>query len=70
MTRKLIAVLEEDSQVGGYTATIPELPGCISEGDTVEKALANVREAAALYLDDGETEPATHILVREVEVIA
>lgn len=45
------AVFEPDSEVGGYTATIPALPGCISEGDTFEKALKNIQEAAELYLE-------------------
>lgn len=45
------AVFEPDRMRGGYTVTIPSLPGCISEGDTFEQALANIREAAALYLE-------------------
>ena len=43
-------VLLEENEDGGYTVTCPALPGCISEGDTVEDALANIREAIALYL--------------------
>lgn len=45
------AVFEPDAEAGGYTVTIPSLPGCISEGDTFEQAFANIREAAALYLE-------------------
>ncbi len=30
---------------GGYTATVPALPGCISEGDTMEESLENIRDA-------------------------
>lgn len=44
------AVLEPDKKVGGYTVSIPVLPGCISEGDTFEEALRNIQEAAELYL--------------------
>lgn len=44
------AVFEPDHKEGGYTATIPELPGCISEGDTFEEAVKNITEAAELYL--------------------
>lgn len=45
------AVFEPDIKAGGFTVTIPALPGCISEGDTFEEALHNIREAASLYLD-------------------
>ena len=42
----------EPNKDGVYTATIPSLPGCISEGDSFEEALKNIEEAAALYLED------------------
>jgi predicted RNase H-like HicB family nuclease len=45
------AVFEEDAKQGGYTVTIPALPGCISEGDTFEEAQANIKEAAQLYIE-------------------
>lgn len=35
---------------GGYTVTVPALPGCISEGDTLEEALANIKDAIEGYL--------------------
>lgn len=41
----------EPQEEGGYTVTIPALPGCISEGDTFEQALVNIKEAAELYLE-------------------
>lgn len=44
------AVFEPDPR-RGYTVTVPALPGCISEGETFEAALRNIREAAILYLD-------------------
>ena len=43
-------VLLEECEEGGYTVTCPTLPGCISEGDTYEDALANIRDAINLYL--------------------
>jgi predicted RNase H-like HicB family nuclease len=46
-----LQVLLEPSADGGYTVYVPALPGCISEGDTEEEALANVREAVELYLE-------------------
>ncbi len=48
--QQFTAVFEEDEEVGGYTVTIPALPGCISEGDTFEEASVNIQEAASLYL--------------------
>ena len=44
-------VLEEEAD-GGYVVSVPALPGCVSEGDTRAEALANIREAIALYIDD------------------
>lgn len=45
------ALFEPDEETGGFTATIPSLPGCISEGDTFEETLANIKEAASLYIE-------------------
>lgn len=47
-------VIIEPSEDGGYTAYVPSLPGCISEGETVEEAMANIREAIELYLEPVE----------------
>jgi predicted RNase H-like HicB family nuclease len=51
MTLKIVL---EPSDEGGYTAYVPSLPGCISEGDTLDEAMANVREAIDLYLETVE----------------
>ena len=51
-------VLEPSSEDSGFTATIPTLPGCISEGDTVETAMANIREALQLHLEPVDDEKA------------
>ena len=50
---KLKEVLEA-SEDGGYTVHVPSLPGCISEGDTREEALTNIRETIELYLEPTE----------------
>jgi predicted RNase H-like HicB family nuclease len=47
-------VVLEPSDDGGYTVVVPALPGCISEGDTKEEALKNIREAIELYLEPVE----------------
>ena len=49
-----LKVVLEPSEDGGYTVYVPSLPGCISEGDTIEEALANIREAIELYLEPVE----------------
>ncbi|MBA3533179.1 MAG: type II toxin-antitoxin system HicB family antitoxin [Ardenticatenales bacterium] len=49
-----LQVVLEPSDEGGYTVYVPSLPGCISEGDTLEEALANIREAVELYLEPVE----------------
>jgi predicted RNase H-like HicB family nuclease len=56
------------SEEGGYTVYVPALPGCISEGDTLEEALANIREAIALYLEPLEEELPEDAELAEVEV--
>jgi predicted RNase H-like HicB family nuclease len=49
-----IKVVLEPSDEGGYTACVPSLPGCISEGEDVQETLANISEAVALYLEPTE----------------
>lgn len=49
MTCTLTAILEQDKD--GVFAYCPQLKGCHTQGDTVEEALANLREAAELYLE-------------------
>ena len=44
-------ILEEDSS-GGYVAICPLLEGCYSQGDTIEEALKNIKEAIALCCED------------------
>ncbi|HHT9120537.1 MAG TPA: type II toxin-antitoxin system HicB family antitoxin [Candidatus Hypogeohydataceae bacterium YC41] len=49
-----IKVVLEPSEEGGFTVYVPSLPGCISEGDTEEEGLANIKEAIELYLEPGD----------------
>jgi len=44
-------VVLESQEEGGSTVYVPSLPGCISEGDTKEEAIRNIREAIELYLE-------------------
>ena len=63
-------VVLEPSDEGGFTVYVPALPGCISEGDTIEEALANIREAIELYLEPVEDELILEerALVQEIEL--
>ncbi|KCZ71935.1 hypothetical protein ANME2D_01991 [Candidatus Methanoperedens nitroreducens] len=47
-------VVLEPAEEGGYVVYVPSLPGCISEGNTREEALMNIKEAIELYLEPTE----------------
>lgn len=61
-----LRVILEKSNEGGYTAIVPSLPGCISEGNTREEALANIQIAIELYLepvaDDSDFKPDAEVV--------
>ena len=46
-------IIQEDED-GGYVVTNPSLEGCYSQGETIEEALANIKEATELCMGDGE----------------
>ena len=47
--------LEPDTEYGGYVVVCPSIPGCYSQGKTVSEALANIREAIEVSLEDMES---------------
>lgn len=49
-------LLEPDEEVGGFVVTCPSLPGCYSQGETIEEALDNIKEAIVLCLEDMRAE--------------
>ena len=59
--RKYTIILEPDPEVGGYTVTVPALPGCITQGETVEQCIERAQEAITGYIEshikDGEPVP-------------
>jgi predicted RNase H-like HicB family nuclease len=65
-----LKVILELSNDGGYTVYAPSLPGCISEGDTKEEALSNIKEAIELYLEPVENDftPSSNTEIIEVAV--
>lgn len=54
-------ILYPDPEEGGFTVTVPALPGCVTEGDTWDEAIAMAKDAIGLYLADlianGESVP-------------
>ena len=61
-----LKIILEPSEEGGFTVFVPALPGCISEGDSREEALANIKEAIKLYLEPTEDD---HINGEKGEVL-
>ena len=51
-----IQIVLEPQEEGGYTVYVPSLPGCISQGETVEESLENIKEAIQLWLEPDENE--------------
>ena len=54
MRRRYTVLLMPDAEEGGYTVTVPALPGCVTEGDTLDEALVMAKDAIRLYLEDVE----------------
>ncbi len=46
-----IKVLIRPEPLGGFSVSVPALPGCYSEGETFEEAVVNIKEAAQLWLE-------------------
>jgi antitoxin HicB len=69
--RQVILIPDE---IGGYTVEVPSLPGCISEGDTIDEALANIKEAIELYIEvlreDGKSIPDEYAGLIQVAQVA
>ncbi len=63
-----LRIVLEPSDDGGYTVTVPALPGCISEGESREEALKNIREAIELYLEPVEDDHAFAENAEELEI--
>ena len=65
-------VILHPAEEGGYWVEVPSLPGCVSQGDTREEALANIKEAIELFIEaleeiGEEVPPTDHFIVETVE---
>jgi antitoxin HicB len=74
MSSRAFRVILEPNESGGYTVTVPLLPGCISEGDTKKEAIAKIKEAIELYIEslqeDGEPIPSEESVEEAVVEVA
>ncbi|NPA97912.1 MAG: type II toxin-antitoxin system HicB family antitoxin [Crenarchaeota archaeon] len=59
-----VVILEDES--GGYIAIVPELPGCHTQGDSLDEVIRNIREAIELYLETLSEEEKKELLGRRV----
>ncbi|MGE3978166.1 MAG: type II toxin-antitoxin system HicB family antitoxin [Nitrospira sp.] len=63
-----LTIVVEPSDEGGFTAFVPTLPGCISEGESKEDAVKNIREAIELYLEPVEDDLALSPNAEQIEL--
>jgi predicted RNase H-like HicB family nuclease len=67
---RYVVVIHEDSE-GGYWAEVPALPGCYSQGETMDEVMANIREAIAGVLEvmrEEGRQPEPNIQILDVAV--
>ncbi|MGH7195963.1 MAG: type II toxin-antitoxin system HicB family antitoxin [Candidatus Saccharimonadales bacterium] len=72
MKTQSYTVLYEADPEGGFVASVPALPGCVSQGDNLEEAERNITEAMELYIetlhDDKLTPPTEHLWQGKIEI--
>ncbi len=64
----VLKVVIEPSEEGGFTVWVPALPGCVSEGETRDEAVQNIREAIGLYLEPIEDDVAASPDAEQLEI--
>ena len=62
-----IEVILHEAAEGGYWASVPSLPGCVSEGEGRDETLANIREAIECYLDCEASNETPDLVLRLIE---
>ena len=65
-------IVLQESEGGGYDVTVPALDGCFTQGDTMDKAIENAKEAILCYLEGleklNEIKATPDLTIKEVEV--
>jgi predicted RNase H-like HicB family nuclease len=70
MALKFDVVIMEDEEAGGYVAFVPALPGCHTQGETVDEVIKNIKEAIELYLETLSEEEKKELLSTRMEFTA
>jgi len=66
---KFQVIIQEDSEDGGYNVSCPALPGCHSQGETIEEALANIKDAICGCVEVRNEDTLTSKNARIIEVV-
>ena len=71
--REYTIILHPDTEDGGYTVTVPALPGCVTQGETLEEAIAMAKDAIRLHIEalmaDGEPVPEVRELPQAITIV-
>ncbi|MFW5705341.1 MAG: type II toxin-antitoxin system HicB family antitoxin [Nanoarchaeota archaeon] len=71
MTKQFTAIIEQDED-GIYVGRIPQLRGCVSQGDTIDELIMNLKDAVKLYLEvegDKEIELSKYVGTQQIEIV-
>lgn len=67
MIMRFDVVIMEDEEVGGYVGIVPSLPGCQSQGETIDELMKNIKEAIELYLETLDKDEKEELLSEKME---
>lgn len=62
-------IILEEAEEGGYVTYVPPLPGCVSQGETREEAVENIKEAIEVYLDIDKAQIVTETQKRRTGIV-
>ncbi|MDR1701630.1 MAG: type II toxin-antitoxin system HicB family antitoxin [Sporomusaceae bacterium] len=72
MSRRFKIVLSPDREEGGFNVTVPALPGCVTQGETIEESISRAKEAIEGFIEAlqlvGQPIPDSDVFMAEVEV--
>lgn len=63
----LNAIIQKDEN--GYFAFVPELSGCVTQAESYEEVIKNIKEAAALYIESLQLDEIRHIQAKDTAIV-